>query len=67
MSMRKQSKKKSAPAPADSASTASADQNEIARRAYRLYEERGRVPGHDLDDWLAAEEALREERTSSKH
>jgi hypothetical protein len=31
---------------------------EIARYAYRLFEERGRVPGHALDDWLAAERAL---------
>jgi hypothetical protein len=64
--MRKRGKKKSASAPAESARTPSADQNEIARRAFRLYEVRGRVPGHDLDDWLAAEEALREERTPSK-
>ena len=66
MSMRTRGKKKSAPAPADSARTASADKDEITRRAYRLYEERGRVAGHDLDDWLAAEVALREERTPSK-
>jgi hypothetical protein len=31
---------------------------EIARYAYRLFEERGRVHGHALDDWLAAERAL---------
>ena len=28
---------------------------EIRRRAYELYEERGREDGHDLDDWLRAE------------
>jgi Protein of unknown function (DUF2934) len=27
----------------------------IARRAYELYEERGRGPGHELEDWLKAE------------
>ena len=27
----------------------------IARRAYALYEERGRERGHDMDDWLTAE------------
>jgi Protein of unknown function (DUF2934) len=27
----------------------------IARRAYELYEERGGQPGHDMDDWLQAE------------
>ncbi|MEX5214987.1 MAG: DUF2934 domain-containing protein [Nitrospiraceae bacterium] len=27
----------------------------IAAKAYELFEERGRVDGHDLDDWLEAE------------
>jgi len=27
----------------------------IAEVAYRLYEERGREPGHELEDWLEAE------------
>ena len=31
---------------------------EIAARAYQLYLERGRLPGHDLDDWLQAEYEL---------
>jgi hypothetical protein len=31
---------------------------EIARRAYALYEERGRIDGADLDDWLQAEQEL---------
>ena len=30
-------------------------EEEIRRRAYQLYEERGRGDGHDLDDWLSAE------------
>jgi len=30
-------------------------EQEIRRRAYALYEERGREDGHDLDDWLRAE------------
>jgi hypothetical protein len=29
--------------------------DEIARRAYHIYLERGSEPGHDLDDWLKAE------------
>jgi hypothetical protein len=33
---------------------------EIARRAYALYEERGRTDGADLDDWLQAERELTE-------
>ena len=30
----------------------------IRRRAYELYETRGREDGHDLDDWLLAEEQI---------
>jgi Protein of unknown function (DUF2934) len=30
-------------------------QEEIRRRAYELYEERGRADGHDVEDWLRAE------------
>jgi len=28
---------------------------EIRRRAYEIYLERGERPGHELDDWLQAE------------
>ena len=28
---------------------------EIRRRAYELYEERGRGDGHEIEDWLHAE------------
>ncbi|HYL12001.1 MAG TPA: DUF2934 domain-containing protein [Terriglobales bacterium] len=30
-------------------------EQEIRRRAYALYEERGREDGHDIEDWLRAE------------
>ena len=30
-------------------------ERQIQRRAYELYEQRGRREGHDLDDWLQAE------------
>ncbi len=30
----------------------------IAARAYELYLERGRLDGHDVDDWLQAEYEL---------
>lgn len=30
-------------------------EDEIRRRAYALYEQRGREDGHDIDDWLRAE------------
>jgi hypothetical protein len=32
-----------------------AHNQEIRVRAYELFEQRGREPGHDLDDWLQAE------------
>ena len=31
---------------------------EIEVRAYEIYEERGRAEGHDVEDWVAAEEEL---------
>lgn len=27
----------------------------IAVRAYEIFERRGRIPNHDIDDWLQAE------------
>jgi len=33
----------------------------IARAAYKLYQQRGEEPGHDLDDWLTAERMVQEE------
>jgi hypothetical protein len=30
----------------------------IREAAYRFYEARGRLDGHDLEDWLAAEAAV---------
>jgi len=33
-------------------------EEEIRRRAYVLYEQRGREDGHDVDDWLHAEAEL---------
>jgi hypothetical protein len=32
---------------------------DIARRAYELYEQRGSEGGHDLGDWFRAERELR--------
>jgi hypothetical protein len=34
------------------------NQDAIERRAYQLYEQRGREDGHDWDDWLQAEREL---------
>ncbi len=33
-------------------------EEEIRRRAFEIYVERGREDGHDLDDWLNAEAEL---------
>jgi hypothetical protein len=32
--------------------------DEIAQLAFNLYESRGRQEGHDVEDWLRAEEEL---------
>lgn len=40
--------------------------DEIARRAYFKYCDRGCVPGADIDDWLAAEREVIEERGARK-
>ena len=39
-------------------------QDDIARRAYELYEQRGRAPGQAWDDWLLAERELRRQRAT---
>ena len=37
-------------------------EHQIRLRAYELYEECGREDGHELDDWLRAEEEIREKK-----
>ena len=37
----------------------------IERRAYELYEERGREAGHEWDDWLQAEREVAESEIQS--
>ena len=39
-----------------------ATDDRIRNRAYEIYEGRGSEPGHDWDDWLAAERELRPKR-----
>ena len=36
---------------------------DIAKRAFELYEARGCQNGHDVEDWLRAEQELEEEQT----
>jgi hypothetical protein len=40
-------------------------QEQVRRRAFDLYEQRGREDGHDLDDWLQAESELVQKRTKA--
>ena len=40
-------------------------EDDIARRAFELYCDRGREDGHDVDDWLTAERELRDPASSS--
>ena len=47
-------------AKATDSTEATAPDGGIARRAYELFEERGRGPGLALDDWLRAEHQLKE-------
>jgi len=42
---------------------ASSSTNEMIRKkAYELYEKRGKKPGHSLDDWLEAERIVRQKK-----
>ena len=37
--------------------------SQIRQRAFELYQERGREAGHELDDWLLAEEEITRQKT----
>ncbi len=39
----------------------------IRAQAYRLFELRGRQPGHALDDWLQAEREILQSASSGNH
>ena len=38
-------------------------ESEIRKRAYELFESRGREGGHELEDWLRAEEEIKGGKT----
>ena len=40
-------------------------EDEIRRRAYQLFEGRGKEEGRELEDWLRAEEEIRGTKTKS--
>jgi hypothetical protein len=41
-------------------------QEQVSRRAYELYEARGREDGHDVDDWLRAESDVARQQSKSR-
>jgi hypothetical protein len=48
--------------PVQQAVTAEDLHQQIMRRAFELYEQRGKVHGFDLDDWLQAEAEILDAR-----
>lgn len=40
-------------------------QGEIRRRAYELYEQRGRNDGHEVSDWLQAESEVAQKKVAN--
>jgi DUF2934 family protein len=40
-------------------------QEQIRRRAYDLFEQRGRDEGHELDDWLQAESETTQQKVKT--
>jgi len=47
--------------------SASSVEEKIRLRAYELYEQRGKIEGHALDDWLQAEEEILGRRGQPKN
>lgn len=37
-------------------------QENIAKKAFELFEKRGHVPGHDLEDWFEAEKNIKKNK-----
>jgi hypothetical protein len=40
-------------------------QEQVRRRAFEIYEQRGREDGHELDDWLQAEAEVVSQRSKA--
>jgi hypothetical protein len=66
MSPRREKREKEGTTPSSASAHAVAEteptHEEIARRAYELFLERGGDGGHDSDDWLRAEAELRKRK-----
>jgi hypothetical protein len=48
--------------PPVTARSARQERRQIRLRAYELYEARGREDGHELEDWLRAEEEITQKK-----
>jgi hypothetical protein len=62
-------KTKNHPSPETTTSSAEANtelQEQIRARAYELYEQRGGESGHELDDWLQAEDEVLDTKSPSE-
>jgi len=59
-------RKSSTAAPAAPPAPDSALRQQIAERAYHLFLRRNQVHGHDVEDWLEAEQEIITERRSRK-
>jgi len=46
--------------------SAPSSEDEIRRRAYELYEQRGGEHGYDVEDWLRAEEEVQHKKRSRR-
>jgi hypothetical protein len=42
------------------------DRQQIAQRAYQLFEQRGKQHGNDFNDWVQAEQELSSQQDSNK-
>jgi len=51
---------------ADSTAAQASREDEIARRAYEIYQARGGEPGREFDDWLQAEREVNERQASGR-
>lgn len=67
----RRTKKAVSPKPAAMASPVEASpicvEDEIRRRAYEIYLERGSTPGSESEDWLLAEREVRSRAASAGH
>jgi hypothetical protein len=57
----------SSPRPYESFELTDAIRDRIAQKAYELFELRGREPGHEEEDWLKAEQIIRDDLFRASH